>query len=127
MEEQLGAGVAEWQIAKFIDHDQIVPQQFLGQPAALLPAAFSCSSWFTRSTRLKNRPLVRVRIVSRRKATANAEMGFAGAGAADEDGVTLGVEERTGRQLTKLSHLVDRRVGKDEAVEILQDRELWRR
>jgi putative transposase len=26
----------------------------------LLPAAFSCSSWLTRSTRLKNRPLARV-------------------------------------------------------------------
>jgi hypothetical protein len=46
-------------------------------------------------------------------------MGFAGAGAADEDSVALGVEEGAGRQLAHLS-LIDGRVGEDEAVEIFQ-------
>jgi hypothetical protein len=50
-------------------------------------------------------------------------MGFAGAGAADEDSVALGVEEGAGRQLAHLS-LIDGRVGEDEAVEIFQHREL---
>ena len=50
-------------------------------------------------------------------------MGFAGAGAADEDGVALGVEEGAGGEFAHLA-FIDRRVGEDEAVEILQDREL---
>src|SRR3546814_4127444 len=49
-------------------------------------------------------------------------MGSAGAGAADEDGVALGVEERAGGQFAHLA-LIDRRVGEDEAVQVFQDRE----
>jgi len=33
MEQQLAAGLAEWQIAQFIDDDDVVAQQFLRQPA----------------------------------------------------------------------------------------------
>ena len=53
----------------------------------------------------------------------DAEMGFSGAGAADEDGVALGIQEGAGCQLANLS-LVHRRIGKEEAVEIFQYREL---
>ena len=53
----------------------------------------------------------------------DAEMGFAGAGTADKDGVALGVQEHASCQLTSLS-LVHRRVGEDEAVEIFQHRDL---
>ena len=35
MEQQLPAGLAERQIAELVDDDEIVAQQFLGQPAAL--------------------------------------------------------------------------------------------
>lgn len=34
VEEQLTAGLAERQIAEFVDHDEIVAEQFLGQPSA---------------------------------------------------------------------------------------------
>ena len=49
-------------------------------------------------------------------------MGFAGAGAADEDGVAPGVEEGAGGEF---AHLVgiDRRIDKDERVEVLEDGE----
>src|SRR5665213_2354621 len=50
-------------------------------------------------------------------------MGFAGAGAADEDRVTLGVEEAAGGEFTHQS-FIDRRVRKDELVDILENREL---
>jgi hypothetical protein len=35
MEQQLSTGLAERQIAKFVDEDEVVAQQLLGQPAAL--------------------------------------------------------------------------------------------
>src|SRR5713226_6960248 len=50
-------------------------------------------------------------------------MGFAGAGAADEDRVTLGVEEAAGGEFTNQS-FIDRRVREDKLVDILEDREL---
>jgi hypothetical protein len=49
-------------------------------------------------------------------------MGFAGARAADKDSAALGIKKRAGREFAHLA-LVDRRVGKDEFVQILQHRE----
>src|SRR5271154_3046541 len=49
-------------------------------------------------------------------------MGFAGAGAADEDRVALGVEEGTGGELSNQA-LINRSVGEDELVEVLEHRE----
>ena len=60
VKQQLSAGLTERQIAEFVDDDEIVAQQLLGQAAAA--AGRPCSSWLTRSTRLKNRPLARVRM-----------------------------------------------------------------
>ena len=50
-------------------------------------------------------------------------MGFAGAGAADEDRVAFGVEEGAGGEFANLA-FIDRRVGEDELVEVLENREL---
>jgi len=50
-------------------------------------------------------------------------MGFAGSGAADEDRIALGVEEGAGGEFANLP-FVDRRIGKDELVEVFEDREL---
>src|SRR6266481_3225996 len=50
-------------------------------------------------------------------------MGFAGARPADEDGVALGIQESAGSEFAQLA-LIDRRVGEEEAVEILQYGEL---
>jgi hypothetical protein len=47
------------------------------------------------------------------------------AGAADEDGVALGVEEGTGGEFAHQAG-VDRGVGKDELVEVLEDGESGR-
>jgi hypothetical protein len=47
---------------------------------------------------------------------------FSGSGAADQDEVALGVEEGAGGELTDLA-FIDRGIGEDEAVEILEDGE----
>src|SRR5580693_8854197 len=53
----------------------------------------------------------------------DAQMGLAGAGAPDEDCVALGVQEGAGSEFAHLP-FIDRRVGKDELVHILENREL---
>jgi hypothetical protein len=50
-------------------------------------------------------------------------MGFSGAGAPDKDCIALGVEEGSGGEFANLP-FIDRSVGEDELVEILEDREL---
>ena len=50
-------------------------------------------------------------------------MRFARAGSADEDAVALGVQEGAGREFPHLA-LIDRRVGEDELVQVLEHREL---
>src|SRR6478672_10169535 len=50
-------------------------------------------------------------------------MGFAGAGAPDEDRIALGVEEGAGGEFANLS-FIDRRIGEDKLVEIFEDGEL---
>src|SRR6187455_67780 len=50
-------------------------------------------------------------------------MGFAGAGAADEDGIALGVQEGAGGEFANLA-FIDRRVAEDKSVEVFEDREL---
>jgi hypothetical protein len=50
-------------------------------------------------------------------------MGFAGAGAANEDGIALGVQECAGGEFANLS-LIDRCIGEDELVQIFENREL---
>jgi hypothetical protein len=41
----------------------------------------------------------------------------------DEDRIALGVQESAGGELANLA-LIDRRIGEDELVEVLEDREL---
>jgi len=50
-------------------------------------------------------------------------MRFARAGSADEDSVALGIQEDAGREFPHLA-LIDRRVGEDELVQVLEHREL---
>src|SRR5437660_7145870 len=50
-------------------------------------------------------------------------MGFSGAGSADEDRIALGIQEGAGGKLANLP-FIDRRIGEDELVDILEDREL---
>ena len=50
-------------------------------------------------------------------------MGFAGAGAADEDRIALGVQEGAGGEFAHLP-FIDRRIGEDELVHVLENREL---
>src|SRR5450759_186754 len=53
----------------------------------------------------------------------DAQMGFAGSGSTDKDAVALGVQKSAGRELANLP-LIHGCVGEDEAIKILQHREL---
>src|SRR3954447_26500849 len=53
----------------------------------------------------------------------DAEMRLARAGAANEDRVALGIQERPGGQFAHLA-LIDRGLGKDEPIEVLEHRKL---
>src|SRR5674476_845046 len=50
-------------------------------------------------------------------------MRLAGAGAADKDRIALGVQEGASGEFANLP-FIDRRIGKDELVQIFEDREL---
>ena len=58
-----------------------------------------------------------------RRGDSDAQMGFSGAGAADEDRIAFGVEEGAGGEFAYLP-FIDRSIGEDELVEIFEDREL---
>src|SRR6185312_16527200 len=120
VEQELAAGLAEWQVAQLVDDDQMIAQQLLCQPAAAAGG------------------LLLLKLIDQideieeaasgagtddRGGHGDAQVGLPGAGAADEDAVALGVKEGAGGQLTDLT-LIDRRIGEDEAVDVLQDREL---
>jgi hypothetical protein len=49
VEEQLAAGLGEWQVAQFVEHDEVEPRQVIGEPA-LSTGAASFSNRLTRST-----------------------------------------------------------------------------
>ena len=110
----------ERQIPQLIDDDQIVMQQFLGQAAAAAGGIFLLELIDQIEQVIEPSPGPGA---DDRRGDADAQMGFARAGSADEDCVALGVEESTGREFPHLA-LIDRGVGEHEAVEVLEHREL---
>ena len=120
MEQQLATGLAERQIAEFVDDDEIMAQQLLCQPAAAAGGLLLLELIDQIDQVEEASP----------GATADdcggdgdAQMGFAGAGTADEDGIALGIQERTGGAFTNQSG-IDGGVGEGEFVQVLEDREL---
>jgi hypothetical protein len=93
VEQQLSAGLAERQIAEFVDDDQIVAQQFLGQSAAAAGGLLLLELVDQIDEIEEPAPSAGT---DDRRGDADAQMGFAGAGSADEDSVALGVEEGAG-------------------------------
>ena len=93
MEQQLPTGLAERQVAEFIDDDEIVAQQLLGQAA-------TASGGLLLFELVDEIDEVEEAAPGARSddgcGYADAEMGLTGADAADEDGVTPVVEERAG-------------------------------
>ena len=119
MEQQLSAGLAERQIAEFVDDDEIVAQQVLGEPAAASGGLFLLELIDQIDEVEEASPGAGT---NDRRGHGDAKMGFAGAGPADEDGIALGVEEDAGGELTNLP-FIDRRIGEDECVNIFENRE----
>src|SRR5437764_8863587 len=86
VEQQLATGLGEWQVAQFVEHDEVEPRQVIGEPALPTGAGFALQ------------PIDEVddgvEASSRSAADASSsdrygEMALAGAGAADQNGVAL--------------------------------------
>ena len=123
MEQQLPAGLAEREIAEFVDDDEIVAEQLLRQP----PAASGSLLLFELIDQIDQIEEASPGAgADDRRGHCNAEMGFSGAGAADEDCITFGIQEAAGGELADLP-FIDRRIGEDERVDIFEDREWLRR
>ena len=120
VEQQLAASLAERQVAEFVDDDEIIAQQLLGQAAAsagglLLLELVDQIDQIEESSSSPG--------ADDRRGDSDAQMGFSGAGAADEDRIAFGVEEGAGGEFAYLP-FIDRSIGEDELVEIFEDREL---
>src|SRR5438477_6508948 len=120
MEQQLAARLAEWQIAKLVDDDEVIAQQLLGK-ASTSASGLLLFELIDQIDQIEEAPPGPG--ADDRRGDTDTEMGLAGAGSADEDGVAPVVEESAGCQLTDFA-LIDRCVGKDKAVEVFQHREL---
>src|SRR5271167_2334297 len=102
------AGLAEREIAEFVDDDEIIAQQILGEP----PAAAGGFLVFELIDEIDQ-----------------IEETSPGAGAndrrshADEDRVAFGVEESAGGEFANLA-FIDRRIREDKLVDVLEDRKL---
>jgi hypothetical protein len=120
VEQQLSAGLAERQVAQFVDDDEIVAQQVLGQATAAAGGLFLLELVDQIDQVEEAAPGAGA---DDRGSDANGEMSLSSAGAADEDSVALGVEESAGGEFAQLA-LVDRGLGEDERIEVFEDWEL---
>jgi hypothetical protein len=120
VEQELTAGLSEWQIAEFIEDDEVHAGQMIGEPAlASIP-------------RLGLETVDEIDHVVESAAGAAADaasgdrdgkMSLAGAGSADQHGVALLSDEAaTGEVIHE--RLVDRRALELEVVEVLGERQL---
>src|SRR6202522_4484689 len=114
------AGLAERKIAEFVDDDEIIAQQILGEP----PAAAGGFLLFELIDEIDQIEETSPGAgANDRRSHADAKMGFARACAADEDRVAFGVEESAGGEFANLA-FIDRRIREDELVDVLEDRKL---
>src|SRR5690606_14135522 len=120
MEQELSAGLGEGQIAEFVEDDEVLAGEVIGHAPLAGGPAFGLEL------------VDEVDDVEEAAAGAVAdagpgngdgEVGFAGAGSADEDDVALMSEELAAGEVADQG-LVDRRVGEDEVVEVLGERQL---
>src|SRR5271168_1202105 len=114
------AGLAEREIAEFVDDDEIIAQQILGEPPAAA-GGFLVFELIDEIDQIEETSPGAG--ADDRRSYGDAKMGFARACAADEDRVAFGVEEGAGGEFANL-HFIDRRIREDELVDVLEDREL---
>ena len=123
VEQELAAGLSEGQIAEFVENDEVHAGQVIGEPALAAIAGLGFE------------PVDEIDDVVEPAAGAGAdaasgdgddEVGFAGPGAADQDGVALLREEAAAGEIAHQG-LVDRRALELEVVEILGERQLGNR
>src|SRR5277367_4159759 len=114
------AGLAEREIAEFVDDDEIIAQQILGEP----PAAAGSFLLFELIDEIDQIEETSPGAgANDRRSHADTKMSFARACAANEDRVAFGVEESAGGEFANLA-FIDRRIREDKLVDVLEDRKL---
>src|ERR1700689_2818334 len=114
------AGLAEREIAEFVDDDEIIAQQILGEP----PAAAGGFLLFELIDEIDQIEETSPGAgANDRRSHADAKLGFARACAADEDRVAFGVEESAVGEFDHLAFMV-RPIQEVKLVDALGDRKL---
>jgi hypothetical protein len=120
VEQELAAGLGERQIAEFVEDDEVHAGQVIGKPSLPRVAGFGLE------------PIDEIDHVVEPTAAAGSnatsgdgdcQVGFAGAGSADQNGIALVGDESTAGEVAH-QRLIDWRALELEVIEVLGERQL---
>jgi hypothetical protein len=119
MEQKLAAGLSERQVAEFVEDDEVHPGQMLGDPTLPSVAGLDLQTVDEVDHVVEAAACARPDAAS---GDGDGHMGFAGAGTADQDGVTLLGDEAAAGEIIDQG-LVDWGAFELEVLEILGKRQ----
>ena len=122
MEQQLAAGLSERQVAEFVEDDEVHPGQMLGDTT--LPSIAGLDLQAVDEVDHVVEPAAGTRSDAA-SGDGDGHMCFAGAGTADQDGVTLLGDEAAAGEIID-QRLVDGCAFELEVLKVLGKRQLWR-
>ena len=120
VEQQLSARERERQITKFVENHEVEPREMIGDPAGTPGPGLGLEAVDQVDGVVEPDPGPGTHAGT---ADRYGEVGFAGAGAADQHGVALAGEEAAGREVAD-QHFIDRRRGEVEAGDLFGQRQL---
>ena len=115
MEQQLAAGLREWQIAEFIQHNEVHPAQVFRHPSLAAGAPLGLEL-VDQLYDIEEPPTLAV--AYQRPCYGDGQVRLAGAGSADQHDIALMRQEVSACQVAHQG-LVDRRVIEPEVIDIL--------
>jgi hypothetical protein len=120
VEQELAAGMGEGKIAELVEDDEVHAGEVIGDAAGAAGTVFGLEL----VDEVDDIEEAAARTAADTGAgDCNGEMGFAGAGSADQHDVALVGEELAAGEIAHQG-LVDRRVAEDEVVDVLGERQL---
>ena len=120
MEQQLAAGLSERQVAKFVEDDEVHPGEMLGDTTLPPVAGLDLQAVDEVDHVVEAAAGTRSDAAS---GDGDGHMGFAGAGTADQDGVTLLGDKAAAGEIVD-QRLIDGRALELEVLEVLGKRQL---
>ena len=115
VEEQLAAGLGEWQVAEFVENDEVLAGEIVGEPALPTIAALGLEPVYEIDDIVEAAARSGSNAASR---DGDRQMGFARAGSADQDDIALLGDEGAAGEIAHQA-LVDWRVLEREVVDVL--------